>query len=118
MSNWDEKAKRDAVQSGKGPGEFGPDYSDRKRYQLKHGTENLVNTHRNPRQPPYPSHVIEEYRGPIRHKSEWIHAPDDGRINNPPHGAGYDPDDRKPVKRHMYMDPDFGPDQLKDIEEN
>ena len=23
MSNWDEKAKNDAVQSGKGPGEFG-----------------------------------------------------------------------------------------------
>ena len=126
MSNWDEKAKRDAVQSGKGPGELGPDYSHRKRYQLGHGNESpspklkefLVNTHRNPRKPPYPSHVIGEYREPIRHKSEWIHAYDDGRINNPPHGAGYDPDDRKPVKRHMYMDPDFGPDQLKDIEEN
>ena len=36
---WEEKAKRDAVQSGKGPGEFGPDYSDRKKYQLGHGNE-------------------------------------------------------------------------------
>ena len=39
MSRWDEKAQRDAVQSGKGPGEFGPDYSDRKKYQLGHGNE-------------------------------------------------------------------------------
>ena len=31
---WDAKAQRDAVQSGKGPGEFGPDYSDRKQYQM------------------------------------------------------------------------------------
>ena len=51
---WEEKAKRDAVQSGKGPGEFGspwqrvegnPDnpfqdpYSMRKRYQIGHGNE-------------------------------------------------------------------------------
>tara|TARA_B100000408_G_C10203519_1_gene183903 strand:- start:40 stop:255 length:216 start_codon:yes stop_codon:yes gene_type:complete len=39
MSRWEEKAQRDAVQSGKGPGEFGPDYSDRKKYQLGHGNE-------------------------------------------------------------------------------
>ena len=39
MTNWDEKAKDNAVQSGKGPGEFGPDYSDRKKYQLGHGNE-------------------------------------------------------------------------------
>ena len=39
MTDWDEKAKRDAVQSGKGPGEFGPDYSHRKRYQLGYGNE-------------------------------------------------------------------------------
>ena len=60
---WEEKAKRDAVQSGKGPGEFGPDpdYSDRKRYHLTHGEPPLVTTHRNPRQSPYPTHVIEEY---------------------------------------------------------
>ena len=62
-TNWDEKAKGTAVQSGKGPGEFGPDpyYSDRKRYHLIHGEPPLVTTHRNPRQSPYPSHVIEEY---------------------------------------------------------
>ena len=39
MSKWEIKAQRDAVQSGKGPGEFGPDYSDRKRYQLGFGNE-------------------------------------------------------------------------------
>ena len=47
MSRWEEKAKRDAVQSGKGPGEFGPDYSDRKQYQLGRS--------------PYPTHVVEAY---------------------------------------------------------
>ena len=39
MGKWDEKAQRDAVQSGKGPGEFGPDYSERKKYQLGYGNE-------------------------------------------------------------------------------
>ena len=54
MSKWEEKAQRDAVQSGKGPGEFGSpwqqvegnldnpyqkSYSHRKRYQLGHGNE-------------------------------------------------------------------------------
>ena len=71
---WEEKAKRDAVQSGKGPGEFGPDYSDRKKYQLGYGNESpspalkefLVNTDRNPRRSPYPSHVIEAYMEPIK----------------------------------------------------
>ena len=124
MGKWDEKAQRDAVQSGTGPGEFGPDYSHRKRYQLGHGKEFLVNTHRNPRQSQYEAHVIEplDLDKPIkrsrktpltkeeielrhehlkrRHKSEWIHAHDDGRINNPPHGVGYDPYDLKPVKRN------------------
>ena len=63
MTNWDEKAKDNAVQSGKGPGEFGPDpdYSDRKRYHLTHGEPPLVTTDRNPRRSPYPAHVIEEY---------------------------------------------------------
>ena len=69
MTNWDEKAKRDAVQSGKGPGEFGPDYSHRKRYQMGYGNESpsphlkefLVNTHRNPRESQYHPHVIEPY---------------------------------------------------------
>ena len=68
MTNWDEKAKDNAVQSGKGPGEFGPDpfYSDRKRYHLTHGEPPLVTTDRNPRRSPYPTHVIEEYRAPIK----------------------------------------------------
>ena len=85
MGHWDEKAKDNAVQSGKGPGEFGPDpyYSDRKRYHLTHGEPPLVTTHRNPRQSPYPSHVIEEYRAPIKRSRttpltleeiEWRHA--------------------------------------------
>ena len=84
---WDEKAKDNAVQSGKGPGEFGPDpdYSDRKRYHLTHGEPPLVTTHRNPRQSPYPSHVIEEYNvnehikrtrpTPLtKEEIEWRHA--------------------------------------------
>jgi len=80
---WTESKERAKyTQSGTGPGEFGPDYSDRKKYQLGYGNES-------------PSPVLK------RHLSEWIHAPDDGRINNPPHGVGYDPDDLKPVKRHI-----------------
>ncbi|SVC52877.1 uncharacterized protein METZ01_LOCUS305731 [marine metagenome] len=66
MTNWEEKAKRDAVQSGKGPGEFGPDYSDRKRYQLGHGNESpspalkkVLDELRE--QSPYAPHVIEPY---------------------------------------------------------
>ena len=39
MCRWDELDKKWAVQSGKGPGEFGPDYSERKRYQLGYGNE-------------------------------------------------------------------------------
>ncbi len=35
-------------QDGTGPGEFGPDYSDRKRYHLGRS--------------PYPTHVIESYK--------------------------------------------------------
>ena len=30
----EEKQRKNYTQSGKGPGEFGPDYSDRKKYQL------------------------------------------------------------------------------------
>ena len=76
---WEEKAKRDAVQSGKGPGEFGPDYSDRKKYHLDYHANWEHPTHDTMGKPlmkrtPYPTHVIEPYN----------------------------------------MDPDFGPDQLKD----
>ena len=85
MTNWDEKAKDNAVQSGKGPGEFGPDpdYSDRKRYHLTHGEPPLVTTDRNPRRSPYPTHVIEAYQEPIKRSRttpltkeeiEWRHA--------------------------------------------
>ena len=72
---WTESKEREKyTQSGTGPGEFGPDYSDRKRYQLGYGNESpspmlkdfLVNTHRNPRESPYPSHVIEAYMEPIK----------------------------------------------------
>ena len=76
---WEEKAKTDAVQSGKGPGEFGPDYSDRKKYHLDYHANWEHPTHDTMGKPlmkrtPYPAHVIEPYT----------------------------------------MDPDFGPDQLKD----
>ena len=39
MGRWDELDKKRYSQSGTGPGEFGPDYSDRKKYQLGHGNE-------------------------------------------------------------------------------
>ena len=68
--SWDER--KGHTQSGSGPGEFGPDYSDRKKY----------------------------HQGELkRHMSEWIHAYDDGRAENPPHGVGYDPYELKPIKR-------------------
>ena len=82
---WTEETERKKyTQSGDGPGEFGPDYSDRKKYQLGYGNESpspilkefLVNTTRNPRErslptgrdpldprknSPYPSHVMEPF---------------------------------------------------------
>ena len=39
MGRWDEIERKRYTQSGKGPGEFGPDYSERKRYQLGYGNE-------------------------------------------------------------------------------
>ena len=42
---WNER--KGHSQDGNGPGEFGPNYSDRKRYHLKRS--------------PYPAHVIEAY---------------------------------------------------------
>ena len=86
MTNWDEKAKRGAVQSGKGPGEFGPDYSDRKRYHLDYHSDWEHATHDTfgrPIRSPYPSHVIEAYQEPIKRSRktpltkeeiEWRHA--------------------------------------------
>ena len=67
--NWDEKAKNDAVQSGKGPGEFGPDYSDRKKFHLDYHANWEHPTHDTMGRPLHP----------VRHKSEWIHAYEDGR---------------------------------------
>jgi len=66
---WDEKAKKDAVQSGKGPGEFGPDYSDRKQYHLDYHADWENPTHDTmgrPLRSPYPSHVIDAYMEPIK----------------------------------------------------
>ena len=63
MSRWEAKAQRDAVQSGKGPGEFGPDYSERKRYQLGYGNESpspLLKEYLNS-VGAYEPHVIESY---------------------------------------------------------
>ena len=42
MGRWEELDQKRAVQSGTGPGEFGPDYSDRKKYQLGYGNESPV----------------------------------------------------------------------------
>ena len=61
-TNWDEKAKNDAVQSGKGPGEFGPDYSDRKAFHLDYHADWEHPTHDTMGKPllkrtPYPSPV-------------------------------------------------------------
>ena len=42
---WNER--KGHSQDGNGPGEFGPNYSDRKRYHLKRS--------------PYPTHVVEAY---------------------------------------------------------
>ena len=39
MGRWDELDKKRYSQSGTGPGEFGPDYSDRKKYQIGYGNE-------------------------------------------------------------------------------
>jgi len=63
---WEEKAKNDAVQSGKGPGEFGPDYSDRKKYHLDYHANWEHPTHDTMGKPllkrtPYATHVIEPY---------------------------------------------------------
>ncbi len=46
--NWNER--KGHSQSGTGPGEFGPDYSDRKQYHLTG------------KRTPYPTHVIESYQ--------------------------------------------------------
>jgi len=66
---WDAKAQKDAVQSGKGPGEFGPDYSDRKKFHLDYHADWEHPTHDTMGRPLHP----------VRHKSEWIHAYEDGR---------------------------------------
>ena len=63
---WDAKAQRDAVQSGKGPGEFGPDYSDRKKFHLDYHANWEHPTHDTMGRPllkrtPYPVHVIEPF---------------------------------------------------------
>ena len=44
--SWDER--KGHSQDGTGPGAFGPDYSDRKRYHLGRS--------------PYPTHVVEAYK--------------------------------------------------------
>ena len=63
---WDAKAQRNAVQSGKGPGEFGPDYSDRKKFHLDYHANWEHPTHDTMGKPllkrtPYPAHVIEPF---------------------------------------------------------
>ena len=81
---WTEDNERKKyTQSGEGPGEFGPDYSERKKYQLGYGNESpspilkefLNTTTRNPRESQYVPHVIEPYNmdldfGPDQLKDE------------------------------------------------
>ena len=53
MGRWEELDQKRTVQSGTGPGEFGPDYSDRKTYQLGYGNET-------------PSPLLKEYMDNVR----------------------------------------------------
>ena len=68
---WEEKAKRNAVQSGKGPGEFGPDYSHRKRYQLGEV----------PLRKQYEPHPIEPYVVPKKDHEGYNYTTDKDREN-------------------------------------
>ena len=88
MTKWDEKAKRNAVQSGKGPGEFGPDYSHRKRYQLGEV----------PVRKQYEPHPIEPWTAPKKDNE----------------GYEYRKSDRDIPPAPVFKDPDIGPDQFKD----
>ena len=64
---WTEaKGREKYTQSGTGPGEFGPDYSDRKQYHLDYHANWEHPTHDTMGKPllkrtPYPSHVIEPF---------------------------------------------------------
>ena len=63
MGRWDELDKKRYSQRGTGPGEFGPDYSDRKKYQLGYGNESpspILKEYLNS-VGKYPTHVIEPY---------------------------------------------------------
>ena len=82
--NWDEKAKNDAVQSGKGPGEFGPDYSDRKAFHLDYHADWEHPTHDTMGRALHPKRQTNEEAIAMldadgRHRSQWIYAPYDGR---------------------------------------
>ena len=62
----EEKERKKYTQSGDGPGEFGPDYSDRKKYHLVYHANWEHPTHDTMGKPllkrtPYPSHVIEPF---------------------------------------------------------
>ena len=78
-------------QDGTGPGAFGPDYSERKKFHLDYHADWEHPTHTTRGKPLHP----------VRHKSEWIHAHDDGRAENPPHGAGQEIPRRSPYPTHV-----------------
>ena len=90
--NWDEKAKNDAVQSGKGPGEFGPDYSDRKAFHLdyhadwEHPTHDTMGRALHPKRQTN-KEAIAMLDADGRHRSQWIYAPYDGRKKRTPYPA-------------------------------
>ena len=81
---WDAKAQRDAVQSGKGPGEFGPDYSDRKKFHLDYHADWEHPTHDTMGRPLHSNRQTNEEAIAMldadgRHRSQWVYAPYDGR---------------------------------------
>ena len=81
---WDAKAQRNAVQSGKGPGEFGPDYSDRKKFHLDYHADWEHPTHDTMGRALHPKRQTNEEAIAMldadgRHRSQWVYAPYDGR---------------------------------------
>ena len=78
-------------QDGTGPGAFGPDYSERKKFHLDYHADWEHPTHTTRGKPLHP----------VRHNSEWILAHDDGRAENPPHWSGQEIPRRSPYPSHV-----------------
>jgi len=110
----DAKQRRHYTQSGKGPGEFGPDYSHRKRYQLGEveipaGWPSDENGEPGKRKP-YEPHPIEPWIAPKKDNEGYPYRKDEqDRYYNIPIKP-----ERDIPPEPVYKDPDIGPDQLKD----